>query len=275
MIKKLLKKIKSKFIVKKLVPVATTVCEGTMLQNKVAFISGGSGGIGYAIAERFVANGCKVIISGTNEDRLRNACLKLGSVCDYIVLNIAQPESIERLINDYCEKHQEVKFDILVNCAGVHGPAQFLKTTVEDWDSVMNVNLRGMYFLSQWFAQYFIQENIKGHILNVGSASALKPGRTPYEISKAGVETLTRGMAFELIPYNIIVNCISPGPTATKMLNMDGNTSLNWSGNPSGRVATPEEIANWAVFLASGIGDYVVGTSVYVTGGSGTICIDK
>lgn len=86
---------------------------------------------------------------------------------------------------------------------------------------------------------------------------------------------MTLGVARELVKYGIVVNCLAPGPTATPMLNFQDGQQINWEGNPSGRVAMPEEIANWAVFLVSDLGNLVVGDSLYVTGGSGTICIDK
>lgn len=111
----------------------------------------------------------------------------------------------------------------------------------------------------------------------MSSASALKPGWTPYEISKRAVNGLTLGFADKLIRYGIVVNGIAPGPTATPMLGkvVDGDLDLEWNANPSGRMSTVEEIANLALFMVSDLGNGIVGDTFFLTGGSGTICIDK
>ena len=114
---------------------------------------------------------------------------------------------------------------------------------------------------------------VKGNILNVSSASALKPGWTPYEISKSGVKSLTLGVAAKLIKHGITVNAIAPGPVATKMIGMENSCDLAWPANPAGRVATPEEIGNMAVFMVSDSGKLIVGDTFYMTGGSGTISL--
>lgn len=273
-IKRSLKKIKSIFVVEKLTAISTPILEGNLLVNQTAFISGGTGGIGAAIAKRFIANGARVVIAGRDEEKLKRVCSALGENATYVVLDITEPKQFDGVIEEASRKTRN-RIDILVNCAGTHGPSDFWAVTPENWDAVMGTNLKGLYFLSQSFGNYYRTNNIRGHILNISSASALKLGKTPYEISKNGVEAVTRGLASEMIKYGIVVNGLAPGPTATGMLHMDTASSLHWPGNPSGRVATPEEIANWAVMLVSDMGNYVVGDSFYVTGGSGTICIDK
>lgn len=122
-----------------------------------------------------------------------------------------------------------------------------------------------------------IKNKIRGHILNVSSASALRPAWTPYQISKWGIRGFTLGLADTLLPFGIVVNAIGPGPTATHML--DGIVSeegnLNSITCPAGRIATTEEIANLAVFMVSGMGDMIVGDTYYITGGSGIISLHK
>ena len=274
MCKKLLKRIRRHLTIEKKVPVTVPVQTGRLLEGHCAFIAGGSGGIGSQIAKQFVENGCTVVISGTNESKLKSICQECGEQCTYLVVDLSNIASMKEAIARFLQT-AENRIDILVNAAGVHGPADFWTVTESDYDEVMNINLKAAFFLSQQFAAYMRDNQIKGHILNISSASALKPGKTPYEISKNAMRAFTLGLADVCIPYGIVVNCLAPGPTATKMLNKDENSSLNWSGNPSGRIATPQEIANWAVMLASSFGDYIVGDSLYVTGGSGTICIDK
>ncbi len=271
-VRKIYRRLKKLFVYEKKIPVVVPVYKGDLLNGHSAFISGGSGGIGYQIAKQFIDNNCNVVISGTNEEKLKKISNDLGDKCSYLVLDITNIMEMHKSITKLLEN---TRIDICVNAAGVHGPANFWEITESDYDSVMSINVKGMFFLSQLFASYMKENKIKGHILNISSASALKPGKTPYEISKNAVKALTLGMADECIKYGIVVNCLAPGPTATPMLKLNKDSGLNWNGNPSGRVATPEEIANWAVFLVSSLGDYVVGDSVYVTGGSGTICIDK
>lgn len=271
--KSVLKKIRKCFFGEKIKPVLIPVEEGKYLDGHIAFIVGGSGGIGHAIAERFIANGCKVIISGTNREKLIKTVAELDNDTKFVLMDLCDINSIRKGCKEAIDKAG--KIDILVNSAGVHGPSDFWTITEKDWDSVMDTNVKGMFFTSQIFASYMRTEKIKGHILNISSASALKHGKTPYEISKNSVRAMTLGIAEECIKYGIVVNCLGPGPTATNMLHMNSESELNWNGNPSGRVARPEEIANWAVYLASSLGDYVVGDSLYVSGGSGTICIDK
>lgn len=274
-IKRILRKIKRKLVIEKIQAINVPIVEGEYLKGDLAFITGGAGGIGFAIAERFIDNGCSVIISGTKKDKLENACRKLGENASYVVMDAKVVKSFDDVFSEIREEVGDRKINILVNCAGNHGPSNFWDITPDDWDNVMDVNVRAVYFLSRLFASYFKDEGIKGHILNVGSASALRPGKTPYEISKAAVQSMTLGMASEFIKYGIVVNSLCPGPTATSMLGKEENSSLTWPANPTGRLATPKEIANWAVFMVSSMGDYVVGDSFFVTGGAGTICIDK
>lgn len=266
--------LKKRFVREKIVPIKTPILLGNALERRKALIVGGSGGIGNAIARSFSDNGCKVVIAGTNEFKLRQGCLDSDSI-QYHVIDVTDVENIFDSIQD-AEKHFDNNpFDIIVNAAGKRGPGDFWQVTPKDWDEVMDINLKSVFFICQAAAKYMKERKITGHILNIGSASALKPGKTPYEISKCGIKSLTLGLAKELVGFGIVVNCLSPGPTATSMLHYEPNDGIEWEGNPAGRMATPEEIAAWSVLLVSNLGDYVVGNSVYVTGGSGTICIDK
>ena len=139
----------------------------------------------------------------------------------------------------------------------------------------MDVNLKSMYFACQEVANYMINNKIKGHILNVSSASSAKPGWTPYEISKNAVRALTLGFADKLVKHGIVVNAIAPGPVSTPMLKNMDKEDISWQGNPTGRMSTPAEIANWVVFMASDMGNMIIGDTFFISGGSGTICIDK
>lgn len=139
------------------------------------------------------------------------------------------------------------------------------------YDAVMNTNLKGLFFMTQIVSNYMKEKKIKGHILNVSSAAALKPGYTPYEISKSGVRSFTLGAAAELIPYGIVVNAIAPGPVATAMLGRKEGDTLYTDCIPAKRFATPSEIGQLAVIMVSDMCDLVIGDTFYISGGSGTI----
>ena len=189
-----------------------------------------------------------------------------------MVLNINNIPTIESTIKEFANTEH---IDILVNSAGTHGNDEFGHVTEQTFDNVISVNVKALYFMSQVVANVMIEQGIHGHILNVSSASSIKPSWTPYEISKRAVNGITQGMAHKLIRYGIVVNGIAPGPTATPMIGQIKEQGIQWNVNPSGRMSTPEEIAALALFMVSGQGDGIVGDTFFITGGSGTICIDK
>lgn len=259
----------------KKIPVPVMTDSAKMLEGKIAMITGGSGGIGYAIAKQFIDSGCKVIITGTNQTKLQKCQEQLGDDCRSLVLNMLEPESFCDKIKTAAGLFEKNRIDIFVNSAGQIVHSDFLNMTTEEYDRVMDVNLRGTFFLCQAIGKYMMEHQIKGHILNISSASALRPAWTPYEISKWGVRGFTKGLADTLLPYGIIVNAIAPGPVATPMLGVQEGDSIYNPVNPSGRYAMPSEIAALAVFMVSDFGNLIVGDTYYMTGGSGTISMHK
>lgn len=262
---------------REMIPIPFPVNTNTLLEGKVALITGGSGGIGMAIAEAFIMSGAKVIIAGTNEEKLKECLRKLPNRggTKSIVLDVLQVSSMPGKVIEAAGLFPENKIDILVNSAGVHSRTSFGDTPEHDYDASMNVNVKGTYFMSQAVSKFMIEHKTKGHILNLSSASALRTARTPYQVSKWAIRGLTLGMADALLPHGIIVNAIAPGPTATPMLGIHEGDSIHKPGNPSGRYAMPSEIANLAVFMASSMGDLIVGDSFYITGGGGTISLHR
>lgn len=256
---------------KNIVPIDIPKNQNNLLENKVALIVGGTGGIGAAIAEAFIEAGAKVIISGTKEEKVKNAVEKLGNCARGIQIELNKVGEFDIKVSQAIALFPENKIDILVNCAGVHGNQTFGSVSETTYDSVMNTNLKGMFFMTQVVSNYMKEERIKGHILNVSSAAALKPGYTPYEISKSGVRSFTLGAAAELIPYGIIVNAIAPGPVATAMLGRKEGDTLYTDCIPAKRFATPSEIGQLAVIMVSDMCNLVIGDTFYVSGGSGTI----
>ncbi len=242
-----------------------------LLKGKIALIVGGTGGIGKAIAEAFISSGAKVVISGTTESKIRKTVEELGINAKGIQIDLNQVSLFDEKIAHVIEQFPENRIDILVNCAGVHGDQKFGNVSEETYDMVMNTNLKGLFFMTQEVGNYMKRKGIKGHILNVSSAAALKPGYTPYEISKNAVRAFTLGAAAELIDYGIVVNAIAPGPVATSMLGYEEGDTLYTDCVPAKRFATPLEIAQLAVIMVSDMCNLVVGDTFYISGGSGTI----
>lgn len=274
-VEKIFQHLVSIFKARKIIGIPQLVSQGELLCGRVALITGGSSGIGKAIAEAYIKNGCKVIVAGRDEQKLQECVNFLGKVgaenVRYIVMNVNK-------IHELKEKMKEVvaywgKIDILVNSAGVLAHNNFLSMTENEYDTIMDTNVKGLYFLSQIVATYMIENKVRGNILNISSSSALRPAWTPYQISKWSVRGLTLGLADSLLPYDITVNALAPGPVVTSMLGMKENDSLFKGDSPAGRYAKPEEIGNMAVILVSDLGKLVVGDTVYMTGGSGTITL--
>ncbi len=254
--------------------------EGHFLDGRCALITGGSSGIGYSIAESFLKNGATVIITGRNKEKLEQAKsnLIINCKCEENRIIIADLDISE--VNTLEEKLSSIflminkKIDIFVNNAGINGGNMIPETTEEEYDRILDTNLKGMYFMSQSIIKYMIKNKIKGNILNVTSSSALRPAISPYIISKWGGRGLTLGMAKKLLPYGIIVNGIAPGSTATPMIKKDDINDLYNENSTFERFIAPEEVANIATILVSSMGKMIVGDTVYITGGAGVITYD-
>lgn len=252
-----------------------------LLSGKTALITGGSSGIGYEIAKAMLTADASVVITGRNKEKLKAVCHELeryvrnDNCINFNVLDISNVESISSSFQNIQSLLNNRQIDILVNNAGTNGngSGDFGETTSEDFNLIIDTNLRGTYFLSQIVAKYMVRKNIEGNILNIASSSSLRPANSPYILSKWGLRALTLGMAKTLIKYGITVNGIAPGPTATPMLNRTSD-DINFPQNPSKRLSTPEEIANMSVILTSSLGKNIVGDIIYMTGGAGVVTFD-
>ncbi|MBM6786701.1 SDR family oxidoreductase [Collinsella tanakaei] len=249
--------------------VRVPVDRGDELSGRRALVVGGTGGIGGAIAASLVAKGCAVAITGSSRRSLDTALEHLPDGVMGFELDVSDVSTFESFLADVSARMGGL--DTVVYSAGVHGSDDFGSVSEDTWDRVMTVNLKGAYFICQEAGNLMVRSGVRGHILVVGSASALKPGWTPYEISKRGVQSFVLGAADRLIRHGVTVNCIAPGPVATKMLGRADGGDLGWSANPSGRLATAEEIAELAAYMVSDLGNLVIGDSFYITGGSGTV----
>lgn len=250
-------------------PVYVPVLQSELLKGRRALITGGASGIGFAIAEAFLSAGAKVVITGRDVARLASAKERLskGGSVETLQLDNAAPEAFVAALD------QLKPFDILVNNAGYVGGGVFGSTKLEEYDKVLNTNLRGAYFLSQEVSRRWIDEGVQGNILNICSASSLRPGNSPYILSKWGLRSLTVGMARNLIKYGIVVNGIAPGITSTERF-CKSEDDISYVPNPSGRMVTVQEIANLSVVMVSSLARMVVGDVLFVTGGGAITTLD-
>ncbi len=258
----------------KIQPIIVPVEKEKLLDGKVALITGGTSGIGLAVAQAFQNAGAKVIITGTNQQKLEIALKKMGGGGGKgLLIDVRDTEHLPDKVKEAEALFEENRIDILVNSAGVVVKHDFWGIDEKEYDGIMDTNAKGTFFMSQAVGKAMIEKQIKGHILNVTSSSALRPAWTPYQMSKWAVRGLTLGLADTLLPYGIVVNAIAPGPTATPMLGKTEGSSISEPNNPSKRYAMPEEIASMAVYMVSDAGRMIVGDTVYMTGGSGTITL--
>lgn len=260
------------------VQVKVDICKlanNELLTGKTALITGGTSGIGFAIADAFLNADAKVFITGRNMLRIDDAINKLkknhvNAVISGLVLDNSNVEQISVALNDLLGS---TDIDILVNNAGINGGA-LDRCTEREYQLVMDTNLKGTVFITQIISNDMVKKGIKGNILNICSSSSNRPANTAYVLSKWGMRGYTLGMAKTLIKHGIVVNGLAPGPTATPMMTNGDTSDFSLPNSPSGRFALPVEIANMAVVLTSKMGRMIVGDIIYMTGGAGVITFD-
>lgn len=241
------------------------------LKDKVCIVTGSGSGIGQATAIKFALEGAKVAVCDVNEtaaaDTVKEIQEKGGEAKNYKV-DITDKESIQNMVDDLMKQYGRI--DVLVNNAGIIMDAQLKKMTDDQFDKVINVNLRGTYLCSKAVVNIFIEQQ-KGVILNASSIVGLYGnfGQTNYAASKFGVIGFTRTWAKELGKYNVRVNAVCPGFIATSILAPMPEKVIKSMEDkvPMKRLGKPEEIANTYAFLASDEASYVNGAVVEVSGG--------
>ena len=246
-----------------------------LLNGKVGLITGSSSGIGQGIAKKFAEEGAKVVInynSGAQGAEETLAMVKAAG-SDGIILqaDVARMDEIQKLVNAAYEKFGAL--DILVNNAGIEKEAPFTETQEADYDRVMQVNLRGPFFLTQYFVQKLQSAKKPGRIVNISSVheDMAFPGFTSYCISKGGMRMFMRNLAVELGPMNITINNIAPGAIATpinKKLEANKEQMEALLKNiPLNRLGTTDDVAELAAFLASDKAEYITGSTYVIDGG--------
>ena len=242
------------------------------LRDKVAMITGGGSGIGEATVLKFVKEGAKVAICDINEDATAAVMGKCKTISDdaqarAYKLDVSDKAMVESVVKQIVEDFG--RLDILVNNAGITKDAFALKMTEDQWDAVLNVNLKGTFLCCQ-AAAVPMKEQGYGRIINTSSIGILgNMGQTNYSASKMGVIGLTRTLALELARNKITVNCISPGATKTPMTaQIPEDIAKQFEAKiPFKRFAEADEIANVHAFFASDDAAYVTGQMIFVAGG--------
>ncbi len=244
------------------------------LDGKVALVTGGSRGIGRAIALALADVGADVVISSRKLPDLENVAEEIkaaGRKCLPVASHIAKIEDSRNLVER--AKAEFDRIDILVNIAGTN-PALTPMLEIKErlWDTIMNVNLKGLFFLSQMVARV-MKEHGGGNIINMASVEGLSPYKMTgtYAVSKAGVIMLTKVLAAEWAEYNIRVNAIAPGWVQTNFSQAIWDNHKYWDSilarTPLGRIAQSEEMTGAVIYLASEASSYVTGETIVIDGG--------
>ena len=243
-----------------------------LLKNKWAIITGATSGIGKGIALHFAIHGANIVVIGTNEERAKQVVKELHDLgakeSFYQLVHVAKFSDVKAVCNAILEKVGFV--DILVNNAGITRDALLMRMSEEQWDEVMDVNLKSVFNFCKALTRQFIKAR-KGKIINISSVVGLtgNAGQVNYSASKSGMIGFTKSLAKELAGRGVNVNCIAPGFIETKMTDVltEQIKENILNSIPMKRLGQPIEIANSALFLASELSDYVTGQVLTVDGG--------
>lgn len=253
------------------------------VQNQTVLITGGGRGIGFMIAQAFISNGAHVIIASRNQKQLEQATQQLlqlapGSKCTAIVVDFSTVSAIETFVSELTSVHQVTSLHTLINNSGLAWGEPLSSFSEKGWDSVMNVNLKSVFFLTKLLLPLLSstaqQTGSPSKIINIGSVAGLRHQVQPtysYDVSKAALHHLTKKLALDLAGKNITVNAIAPGYFPSKMSNQLRLSREVLSQNiPLGRVGAVEDIAGVSLLLASKAGDWISGAIIPVDGAQTT-----
>lgn len=243
------------------------VWEHNVLAGKTALITGGSSGIGYEIANKYVKMGANVIITGRNEEKLKEACQSIGEGVKYIVWDISCIIEAESKMKQAFELFGDI--DILVNNAGIYEGSEIFENNENLYNIVMDTNVKGTYFITQAYAKIVKEKCLKNirKIIFILSIRSWGASTNNYELSKKMELAVMEGAVKKLYTDEIIVNGIAPGPTTSNINKRDAEGNIYNGGGKIGRFLIPQEIANVACFLASDAANAIVGQVIAVDGG--------
>ncbi len=251
------------------------------MKDKVVVITGASSGIGRASAKLFAENGAKVVGIGRNEYELSSLSKEIdaenGSI-KTISADLQDVGQVEKVVSETIGAFH--KIDVLINAAGLIATGSIETTTLDDWDKMMTINLRSVFYLMNKCVPYLIES--KGNIVNVSSVTGVRafPNVLAYCVSKAAIDQLTRCSALELAPKGVRVNAVNPGVVQTNLHKRSGMDDEKYESflehskttHPLGRVGQPQEIADLIYFLASEKAAWITGTTYEIDGGRAQTC---
>lgn len=241
------------------------------LNRKVAIVTGGAKGIGFAVARRLTESRATVVIADSDiiagHQAVENLCL---SKKQFVPIDVTNPDDVAGMLRYTVRKFGGV--DILVNNAGIYPFKPMVDMSLEEWGKVINTNLTSTFLVNQAAARQMIEQGRGGRIINIGSVDSLKPwmvGSASYDASKAGILGMSKSLALELAPHGITVNVVAPGDIDTPGSRSEGIEPSDLTTNkiPLGRRGTADDIAKTVLVLASRISDYTTGTVSIVDGG--------
>ena len=251
------------------------------MKGKVALVTGASSGIGRASALLLAQQGANVVAVGRNESELgllRDEAKSADGTLKIHLADVLETSQVDRLLTDTVESFDHI--DVLVNCAGIIKSGSIEDTTLDDWDKMLNINLRSVFHLMQKCVPHLAAT--KGNIVNVSSVTGTRafPGVLAYCVSKAGVDQLTRCAALELAGKGIRVNAVNPGVVETNLHKRGGMPPEDYEKfltnaaktHPIGRAGRPEEIAELICFLASDKAGWITGATYEIDGGRAQTC---
>jgi 2-deoxy-D-gluconate 3-dehydrogenase len=241
------------------------------LTGRTALVTGGSSGIGAAIAASLAEAGARVVLIGRNEANLRAVQQGIGAAAEVFPWDLGDGSSATELVDGVLR--QVGQLDILVHAAGNQVRRPALEFTADEWDSVLGLHLRAAFLLSQAFGRYLVAARRPGNIVYIGSMTSQRagiPNVVAYAAAKSGLLGLMRALAVEWAPHDIRVNTVLVGFVATNMTRDVDSTPARkklTDRAPIGRLGTPEEVGDGVVFLASDAARYVTGESLTIDGG--------
>ncbi|WP_375324100.1 SDR family NAD(P)-dependent oxidoreductase [Flagellimonas sp. GZD32] len=242
------------------------------MDKKIAIVTGGNSGLGYATAKKFCDNGITTYVIGRTKERTENACAEMGDNAIPLIFDLTKLKEIPRIIQDIFDREGHI--DILVNNAGINMKKEFIEVTDAEFENIVHTNLFSVFAISREVVKK-MKETGGGSIVNISSMAAQYglPKVVAYSSSKTAIEGLTRAMAVDLAQYNIRANCIAPGFIKTKMTAkaLDSDPARKekvFSRTPMGKMGLPEDIADAVFFMCSDEAKFVTGTVLPVDGGN-------
>ena len=238
------------------------------LTQKVALVTGATGGIGAEIANALSAQGAKLILSGTREEKLKELAAQIGNDTKYIICNLADKSEVDSLFDKAEEMAGQI--DILVCNAGITRDNLILRMKDEDFEAVIDVNLKSTFMLNRNAIKKMMRRKY-GRIINIASVVGVtgNPGQANYVASKAGMIGMTKSMAAEVASRGITINCVAPGFIESPMTEIltQAQKDAILAKIPAGKMGLASDIAKGVAFLASEDASYITGNTLHINGG--------